>query len=400
MKKRVLVLVICICLLIGTVVSVAGADTQINSLVSQSYLNLVYRKEVETMISGRVAQGLASVRNFATQALDSIGNDYLKILRPAVVDGVEWSVSADPHAQLGVTNDTIRLDVGSGLVWTEGSASFTGLLIDVTTGEEVRSGTLKVNHRYIAPEQVLITVTGAEAAWSVEGRWVTTGEDVFKEPVIDPVDPPAVDPVDPPVVDPVDPPVVDPVDPPEPAVVFADVPEGIWYYSSVYYVTERGLFQGTGNNNFSPNMTMTRSMLTTVLHRMAGSPEVIYTDVFTDVPDGMWYSAGTVWAGQNGVATPSESGEFYPNDAVTRDQIAQMLYNYANLFGYDTTGRGDLSGFVDADEISHWAIEAYSWAVSIGLYQGNTQNQLMPSATADRAQIATLLQRFDLWLAQ
>ena len=163
MKKRVLVLVLCLCILIGAVASAASAETQINSLVSKSYLDLVYRKELEILISGRVTQGLASVRELAVQALNGIGDSYLKLLRPASAGEYNWSISGDPHLQLGVINDTIRLDTGSGLIWMEGEASFTGQLIDVTAGSETLNGTLKTNHRYVAPEQVLITAgaTGA-----------------------------------------------------------------------------------------------------------------------------------------------------------------------------------------------------------------------------------------------
>lgn len=380
MKKRFLALVLCICIVIGAVISASSAATQINTLISRSFLETVYRQEVQALVSGRVSTGLAAVRSAALQALNSIGDAYLTQLKPAGEDEPDWLVSGDLVAQVGVSGDTITLNVGAGLIWTEGSASFAGTLIDTTAGEECSDGTLAVNHRYIAPQQVVITVSSDSAAWSVEGEWLTSGQNA--EP--DPVDPPAVDPVTPPI----------------PVVSFVDVSETSWYRDAVYYVVERGLFQGTGENKFSPDMTMTRGMLTTVLHRMAGSPETTYSAVFNDVPDGTWYTAGTVWAGQNGIADGSESGAFYPNDAVTRDQIAQMLYNYAKLFGFDTSGRGDLSGFTDAAEISDWAWDAYSWAVSIGLYQGNTLNQLMPAATADRAQIATLLQRFDLWLEQ
>ena len=376
MKKRFLALVLCICIAIGAVVSVSSAVSQTNTLISKSYLESVYRQELQVLISGRVSTGLAAVRSAALQALNSIAESYRSQLKPNGENEPDWLVSGDLVAQIGVAKDTITLNVGASLIWTEGSASFEGVLIDTTSGKETSNGTLAVNHRYVAPQQTVITVTSDNAAWSAEGEWLTSGKNVEE----DPVDPP--------------------VDPPAPAIVFIDVPEGAWYYDAVYYVAEHGLFQGTGGDAFSPDMTMTRGMLTTVLHRMAGSPEVAYSPVFTDVPDGTWYTTGTVWAGQNGIVSASESGEFYPNDVVTREQIALMLYNYANLFGFDTSGRGDLSGFKDEAGISAWARDAFSWSVSVGLFQGNDLNQLMPSYGATRSQIATLLQRFDIFLKQ
>ena len=370
MKKRFLVLVVCICIIVGAALSAASAVSQTNILISKGYLESVYLQEVQTLISGRVSTGLTAVRSAALQALNSIGDAYLSQLKPAGENEPDWITSGDLVAQVGTSGDTITLNLGANLAWTGGSASFTGTLIDTTDGKEIFDGNLTVNHRYVAPQQVVITVTGDNAAWSVEGEWLTTGKNAEE----DPVEPP--------------------VDPPEPTIVFVDVPEGAWYYDSVYYVAEHGLFQGTGENAFSPHMTMTRGMLTTVLHRMAGSPEVTYSAAFTDVPDGTWYTAGTVWAGQNGIV--SGGGEFYPNDVVTREQIAQMLYNYANLFGFDTSARADLSGFADVAEIGDQVYDAFSWLVSAEIFRGNDLNQLMPASGADRAQIATLLQRFDL----
>lgn len=370
MKKRILVLVLCACTVIGAAISAADAVSQTNTLISKSYLENVYRQELQEMISGRGTEECAAVGSAALQTLNAMGEAYLSQLKPADEGEIDWLVSGAFLAQTGVSGDTITLDMGSGLIWSRGEARVSGTLIDVTDGTEVSDGALSVNHRYLAPEQVVITVTGAEAGWSVEGRWLTTGKDAS----------------------------VEPEDPPAPAVVFADVPEGSWYYDAVYYVVERGLFQGTGGDAFKPDMTMTRSMLTTVLYRMSGAPEVSYSAVFTDVPAGLWYTDGTVWAGLNGVVNGTGNGKFSPDGELTREQIAQMLYNYALWLGLDTSARGDVSGFADASSISGWAADAVTWAVGVGLVQGNTANCLLPTQTATRSQMATLLQRFDLWM--
>ena len=374
MKKRFVVLIICLCTVLGAAISVASAVTQTNTLISRSYLENTYRKELDGMITEQVASALSAVQNNARQMLDSIGEDYLNLLAPSSDGNMEWLISGDLFAYHGVSGDTVTLNSGSGVIWQKGSATFDGVLIDVTTGKEVTDGSLTVNHRYIADGMVFITVTGESAAWSVEGEWLTSAESQESQ---EPVEPPT---------------------PVEPVKTFADVPETAWYHDAVYYVVERGLFQGTSDTAFSPGTTMTRGMLTTVLYRMSGSPEVSYSPIFTDVPQDKWFTEGTVWAGQNDVVKGMGDGTFKPNGELTRAQIAQMLYNYANWLGIDTSVRGDVSGFADASSISSWAKEAMSWAVGIGLFQGDTQNRLTPSAAATRAQVATLLQRFDLWL--
>ncbi len=369
MKKRFLILVVCACTVIGAAISAASAVSQTNTLISKNYLETTYRQELQGLVSGQVSAGFAAVRGTALQALDTIGEAYLSKLKPEEEVQVDWRVSGDLVAQTGVANDSIILDVGSGIIWTKGNAAFTGILIDTTSGNEISNGTLTANHRYVAAEQVVITVTGNNAAWSVEGRWLSGGKDAEEEPV----------------------------DPPEPEIVFTDVREGIWYYDSVYYVVERGFFNGTSDTTFSPTQTMTRSMLTTVLYRMAGSPEITYSPIFNDVPKGTWYSDGTVWAGVNNVVKGVGNGAFNPNGELSREQIAQMLYNYANWLGLDTSKRGDVSAFTDAASISGWAKDAVSWAIETGLMQGSA-GEVMPKKLASRAEVATLLQRFDLWI--
>ena len=374
MKKRFVVLIICLCTVIGAAISVANAVTQTNTLISKSYLENTYRQELDVMITEQVSSALSAVQNNARQMLDSIGEDYLNLLAPPSEGNMEWLISGDFFAYSGAAGDTVTLNGGSGVIWRKGNATFDGVLVDVTNGKEVTDGSLAVNHRYIADGMVFITVTSESAAWSVEGEWLTSAEGQESP---EPVDPPA------------------PVDP---VKTFSDVPATAWYYDAVCYVVERGLFQGTGDTVFSPGATMTRGMLTTVLYRMSGSPGISYSPIFSDVPENKWFTEGTVWAGQNEVVKGMGDGTFKPNGELTRAQIAQMLYNYAHWLGLDTSVRGDVSGFADASSISSWAREAMSWAVGIGLFQGDTQNRLTPSAAATRAQVATLLQRFDLWL--
>ena len=166
----------------------------------------------------------------------------------------------------------------------------------------------------------------------------------------------------------------------------------------VYFVVERGLFIGTSETEFSPKATMNRGMLATVLYRMAGEPEVQFSPIFGDVKEGSWYAPGVIWAAQSGVIS-SETEDCKPLENLTRQEIAVMLYNYATWRGIDTSERGDLSGMSDSDQISEWALDAMSWNVAKGIFIG-TGESIKPLDTTNRAEVATVLMRFDALFSQ
>ncbi len=167
--------------------------------------------------------------------------------------------------------------------------------------------------------------------------------------------------------------------PAAPAFPFTDVTKNDWFYDAVRYAYENGLMNGTGGSLFSPNANTTRGMIVTILARLEG--------VDTS-RGGTWYEAGRKWAMENGISDGTSM-----DGQITREQLATMLYRYAQLKGYDTTASADLSTFADASSVSDWAKEAMQWAVGVGLIQGS-DNQLMPTASATRAQVATILERF------
>jgi len=182
--------------------------------------------------------------------------------------------------------------------------------------------------------------------------------------------------------------------------LFTDVSPDDWYYDAMCYVVDRGLFNGVSTTSFAPKQTMTRSMLVNVLYRMEGSPEILYLPLFSDVPEDAWFVPGVIWSAIMQIAVGIEGEKFFPNEPVTRQEMAMMLYNYAKWLGCDTSKRGDLSTFADGDTVPEAAAEAFSWAVGVGLFQGDTANNLSPEAVSNRAQVATLLQRFELWLGR
>ena len=180
----------------------------------------------------------------------------------------------------------------------------------------------------------------------------------------------------------------------KPQLPFTDVPAGSWYYDAVQYVYEEGLMGGTGNNRFSPDLTTSRAMIVTILYRLEGSPAVTGGMSFADVSDGQWYSDGVAWASANGIVTGYGDGRFGPNDPITREQMAAILYRYAGFAGQSTTGQADLSGYTDAGRVSPYAAEAMGWAVDRGLITGVSADTLSPGGSATRAQVATILMRF------
>lgn len=171
---------------------------------------------------------------------------------------------------------------------------------------------------------------------------------------------------------------------------FTDVAESAWYYDAVRYVCSNGLMTGTSGSTFSPDLFTTRGMIVTILYRLDGSPAVSGAAPFGDVPAGQYYSEAVAWAAANGIVKGYDTGLFGPDDVITREQLAAILYGYAQYKGYDVTAGGDLSGFAD----SAWAADALKWANGQGLITGKSGNLLDPAGTATRAEAAAILSRF------
>ena len=180
---------------------------------------------------------------------------------------------------------------------------------------------------------------------------------------------------------------------PEP-LPFTDVKEGDWFHDAVRYVYDNGLMDGVGDGQFAPNATTNRAMVVTILYRLAGEPAVSGDAAFTDVAAGQWYTDAVLWAAQKGIVNGVSETEFSPAGDLTREQLATVLYRYAQDQGYDVSAQADLSGFPDAGDIQSYATQALSWAVAEGLLQGFEDDSLQPGGTATRAQIATILMRF------
>lgn len=175
--------------------------------------------------------------------------------------------------------------------------------------------------------------------------------------------------------------------------IYTDVPANAWYANAVNYVTKNGLMNGYGDGLFGPNDVFSRAMVAQVIYNMENKPAVSTSGSFNDVTAGAWYADAINWAAQNEIVNGNGDGTFAPNNQITREQMAAVLYRYAQYKGYDVTAKADLSTFSDAASVSAYATDAMQWIVASGIMEG-MDGTLVPQGNATRAQVATMLMRF------
>ena len=179
-----------------------------------------------------------------------------------------------------------------------------------------------------------------------------------------------------------------------PSTNFTDVEENGWYHTGVDFMVRNGFMNGVADDAFDVDGNLTRAQLVTILYRIAGEPESTATNPFADVADGQWYTNAVIWAAENGIVKGVNTTTFAPNDQITREQIATILFRYAKAEKVE----GKLAGFPDAEKISDYAADAMAWAVEQGLINGISESDgktyLAPQETATRAQIAVILMRY------
>ncbi len=184
--------------------------------------------------------------------------------------------------------------------------------------------------------------------------------------------------------------------PPE-SLPFTDIADNAWYADAVRYVYEHGLMAGTSATTFAPDVTTSRAMIATILWRMAGSPVVNYAMNYTDVAQGQWCSEAIRWATSEGIVGGYGNGLFGTNDPITREQLATMLWRYAQTEGYDVSvgENTNILSYTDVADLSEYAISAMQWAVGAGIINGTGDGStLSPQGQATRAQAAVMLTRF------
>ena len=175
---------------------------------------------------------------------------------------------------------------------------------------------------------------------------------------------------------------------------FDDVSKGDWFYKDVEYVYNEGIMDGVSKREFAPNETLTRAMIVKILYRIEGEPAGYRTSDFGDVASGRWYTEAVAWAAEKEIVKGYGNGKFGPNDPVTREQLAAILYRYTQYKGWSTAAAsGNLDGFKDAASVSSYAVDAMNWAVDEGLLKG-ANNKLSPKSNATRAQVAAIIHRY------
>lgn len=176
---------------------------------------------------------------------------------------------------------------------------------------------------------------------------------------------------------------------------FMDVPESAWFYDSVSYVNDKGLMTGLNSRYFGAGENLARAQFALIIYRMNHEPAVTFEQIFQDVYEGTWYTDAVLWASSKGVVTGYSNGNFGPGDQINREQMATMMYRYAESKGYDVGQKSDISGFNDASSVSDFAKEAMEWAYGTGIITGKYgETMLDPKGNATRAECATIIMRF------
>lgn len=358
--KRFIALILCAatltCLLAGTA---SAAGTSSDPLVTRVYLEGAYKTALIQDATGTVLTTYSTAYDNAYARLQSAHVRYMSAL------GINKTYRFTPgYTRLSLpSGSTAELLTGSSFVLSSGSASVTvakGTVINVTTGTVVTSGSaLTANQRYFCAEETTAVFTASSSAvCMVDGFYSSSVAPQTQ--------------------------------------VFKDVRESDWFYEAVNFVYNRGLFKGTTEDMFSPGASMTRGMFVTVLYRFAGSPSIAVSPAFSDVSDAsMYYYTPVFWANTNGIVTGYQSGLFGPDNSVTREQMAVIMYRYASFAGYNVTGGNTdaINAFPDVGQISPGMEDAMRWATANGIINGS-DGKLLPTGTATRAQVAQIIMNF------
>ncbi|MFI3251131.1 MAG: S-layer homology domain-containing protein [Eubacteriales bacterium] len=353
MKKPIVLL--SLCAILATAVFATDGD----SLISLSYIQNIYTNSVKTEMK--------------TQSDDILNDVYSqkKAELEQYESGLVFSSSSNQSGSLlpmnFYQNDIITIQTGSIIAPTLGSTSATisGVLINLTTGSELSSGTLSNNTRYLVAEgsSVTLKVQTGLAQIAIQGGYELQQSATTSHH-------------------------------------FSDVSLTDWYNQSVTFVSQNDLFHGNSEHTFSPDTTMNRAMITTVLYRLAGSPQDQMdsaTATFVDVTVADWFEPYVRWGATQKIASGMENNQFFPYNNLTQQQIFVMLYAFArDILKIDVTTAGDLSAYSDGDQVADWALVPTIWATQNRLLDGipNTSTTLNPTTDVSRGFVATVLMNF------
>ena len=363
-KKLIAAVTAAVLLVSGLCAALAAPGTSADPFITLSYLTGTFYPEMEQAMLDQAQQATAETEQEALDRLSDLAGGYL-----VKAGGSEFS---DTFTRLTLAGgDLLSLPTGASLLLEAGQYTLTvsGTLLDVTDGTVLPAGVaLTPGHRYLVVENSTCALDALSDSvyLSVQGNYSLNSSGKPKTP-------------------------------------FIDVGINDWHRSYVHFAYERGLFNGTGATIFSPNTNMNRAMLVTVLSRLAGVDSVVTESRFDDVASGIWYEIPVKWAASVGIVNGVNEANtlFAPDVNVTREQMAVMLYRYTqDYLGIPLTPTGDLTVFSDRGQIQSWAEPAMSWAVGVGIINGYTNGTLSPGGSITRAEVATMLQRFDKYLSQ
>lgn len=353
-----LILLLLVCLM---PVYASAPGTSGDPLISLSYINNTYIPAVLSDCRGLINSALEQTYNAESAKLKNAYDGYM--LRLGAADGYAFAGAFTAISlPSGATADLVT---GSTFMLTSGAASLniiTGSVINISTGNEVGStSSLTPNERYFCAENTSARFTATSpAVCQIDGYYKTTGAAIDN------------------------------------TGKYLDVKNGDWFRSAVDYVSGKGLFSGTTAITFSPQLSMTRGMFVTVLYRLAGKPAVSSVSEFSDVSSpALYYYNAVVWADDKQVVTGYDDGRFHPDDPITREQMAVIMYRYAAYAGYDTSSGNTavFDSFPDKGSVSSYALEAVKWATRNALINGS-DGKLLPKSIASRAQVAQIIFNF------
>ena len=350
LKRTVASSIVALLLLAMVTASATTAGTAADPLITLSYLDGTFAASLKAEIS----QALGDAAGKSMNSLEALYREYL-----------EYDF-APSFARISLaTGDCVILSAGSSFILQSGSAALTdmdGTVINISTGKTVSSGgRLTLRQRYFCAENTTAAITANSAsAGIVDGYY-------FIETAV----------------------------PNRPHPVFRDIRERDWYYPAVDYVYNNNLFGGTAPNTFSPDVPMTRGMFVTVLYRLEKEPAAGIGGQFADVRDtSLYYYDAVTWASGNNIVLGYNDSAFGPNDPVTREQMATIIYRYAQYKQRDMSAPGAaFDAFPDRGDVSGYAAAAMRWAVSHGIINGS-DGRLLPRNTATRAQVAQIITNY------
>ncbi|MFI3252821.1 MAG: S-layer homology domain-containing protein [Eubacteriales bacterium] len=323
-----------------------------DSLISLDFLENTYLAVMQQAQEEGISQGMDTLYQDKLEELESLQNEF-----------------SHSNSVLTLTpNSMLALPQGSVLVPIEGEMAIEtqGSVVNLSTGELQNSGLLKTGNQYLVAENTnaIVRVGSSAVKVTVQGAYQISAGTT------------------------------------DSAMSFLDVTTSDWFYTAVKFVIEKNLFAGTSDNFFQPNEFMNRGMMVTVLYRLAGSPEEELknaTASFVDVYAGDWYDTFVSWGGSQELVAGMGDGYFMPNLSVRRQEVAIMLYCFAEKYlELDMSHTGDLSSFHDSDQVPSWSSKEMAWMVGKGLFYGIPESSylLKPADYASRAEVAMMLYNF------